>query len=171
MTLRKAFLFLAIFIAACFPRLAMAEITVSFYSHDFGSSFPHTFIVAKGTLDRGGAVDANYGFTAKSVTPAILMGSVIGVVEAAKPNYIASSDRQFAVTVNDSQYDAMMVLIEEWRTLPGKSYNLNKRNCIHFIGAIAERLGLKVVYDPKLMKKPKSFLVSVMALNPQLKGT
>ena len=171
MTLRKTFLTLALFIAACFPRMAWAEVTVSFYSHDFGSSFPHAFFTIKGTLDRGGAVDANYGFTAKSVTPAILMGSVIGVVESSKPGYVASSDRQFGVKVSDAQYDALMALVAKWRALPGKSYSLNKRNCIHFAGAAAELLGLKVVYDPKLMKKPKSFMLSVMALNPQLKGT
>ncbi len=171
MTLRKAFLCLAFFAAACCPGAAWAEVIVSFYSHDFGSSFPHAFITVKGTLDRGGGVDANYGFTAKSVTPAILMGSVIGVVETSKPGYVAASDRQFGVKVSDAQYDALVALVAQWRALPGKSYSLNKRNCIHFAGAAAQLLGLKVVYDPKLMKKPKSFMLSIIALNPQLKGT
>jgi hypothetical protein len=171
MILRKLFLALVLFVLASAPQMARADVMVSFYSHDFGSSFPHTFITIKGTLDRGDVVDANYGFTAKSVSPAILMGSVVGVVESSKPNYVASSDRQFGVKISDGDYDALMALVAKWRALPGKSYSLNKRNCIHFAGAAAELLGIKVVYDPKLMKKPKSFLLSLIALNPQLKGS
>src|SRR3546814_20915850 len=58
---------------------ARAEVVVSFYSHDFGDRFPHAFIVMTGTLDATGeVVDVNYGFTATSVSPAILFGSVQG---------------------------------------------------------------------------------------------
>ncbi len=171
MMLRKVFLSLALMLSLAWPRVAFAEVIVSFYSHDLGSSFPHAFFTVKGTLDRGGSVDANYGFTAKSVTPAILMGSVAGKIESSKPSYIEASDRQFGVKISDADYDALMALVAKWRALPGKSYSLNKRNCIHFAGAAAELLRLKVVYDPKLMKKPKSFMLSLIALNPQLKGS
>jgi hypothetical protein len=168
--LRKFFLLLF----ACWavlPGTAFAEITVAFYSHDFGSSFPHAFIVIKGTPSRGGEpVDANYGFTAKSVTPALLMGAVAGKIEKAEPKYIAGSDRQFAIKITDVQFDNLMALIEKWRTLPGKSYSLNNRNCIHFVGAAAQLLGLKVVFDQKLMKKPRSFMLSLITLNPWVKG-
>ena len=58
---------------------ARADVVVSFYSHDFGDRFPHAFIVMTGTLDATGeVVDVNYGFTATSVSPAILFGSVKG---------------------------------------------------------------------------------------------
>src|SRR3546814_19176416 len=74
-----------------------------FYSHDFGDRFPHAFIVMKGSLDATGeVVDVNYGFTATSVSPAILFGSVKGKVESSKPDYIEKSDRQFDVTVEDA---------------------------------------------------------------------
>jgi hypothetical protein len=150
---------------------ASAQVVVAFYSHEFGSSFPHTFIKLEGVPERGGApVDANYGFTAVSVSPAILMGSVAGKVESAKPGYIANSDRQFALKVSDAQYDALVAIIDKWRRLPGKSYNLNKRNCIHFVGEIAATLGLKVELKKELLKKPRSFLQSLMALNPWVRG-
>ncbi len=147
-----------------------AKITVAFYSHEFGSSFPHAFFTISGTPETGGTpVDTNFGFTAKSVTPAILMGSVVGVVEQVKPKYIASSNRQFALEVSDAQYAALMAVVAKWRAIPGKSYNLNARNCIHFVGEAAQAVGLNVVFEKKLLKRPRSFLESIVRLNPALK--
>lgn len=153
------------------PTPAAAQVVISFYSHDLGSTFPHAFITLKGKTEDGQVVDTNFGFTAKSVTPAILMGSVGGKIETSKPSYVASSDRQFSVKLDDRQYASVMALVEEWRTLPGKSYNLNKRNCIHFVGEVARLVGIKVVFEKDLLKKPKSFLLSLVALNPWLKGS
>lgn len=165
----KHLLAIALACLALLPLPARAQIVVSFYSHELGASFPHAFITIKGKPVGGGAaVDANYGFTAKSVTPAILMGPVYGVIESAKPGYIENSDRKFALTVTNTQYAALMALIEKWRELPGKSYDLNKRNCIHFVGQVAELLGLKVEFDKKLLKRPRSFLENIMRLNPGL---
>ena len=148
-----------------------AQVVLSFYSHDLGSTFPHAFVTLKGKTDDGRAIDTNFGFTAKSVTPAILLGSVGGKVETSKADYVASSDRQFAVRLSDLQYDAVMAVVERWRVLPGKSYNLNRRNCIHFVGEIAQTAGLRVVFEKELLKKPKSFLLSLVSLNPWLKGS
>lgn len=162
---------LALFLSALalLPLAAHAQITVAFYSHELGSSFPHAFIVLKGTPESGGPpVDANFGFTAKSVTPAILMGPVYGIIESAKPAYVQHSDRKFEMIISDEKYAALMALIEKWKTLPGKSYDLNHRNCIHFVGEAAEVLGLKVAFDQKLLKRPRSFLENVMRLNPML---
>jgi hypothetical protein len=148
---------------------AEAAVTVTFYSHDMGSTFPHALITLTGTPDRGGvAVDTNYGFTAMSVSPAILMGAVAGHVETLKASYLKGCDRQFAVVISDAKYDELLALIEKWRKMPQKSYSLNTRNCIHFVGSVAELLGLRVAYDKKLIKKPKAFLLSLKALNPQL---
>ena len=167
----KSFFALFLFVLSLFPAPAFAQITVAFYSHELGSSFPHAFIVLKGTPESGGPpVDANFGFTAKSVTPALLMGPVSGVVETAKPAYVNHSDRKFAMTISDQQYVALMALIEKWKTLPGKSYDLNRRNCIHFVGEVALALGLNVVFERKLLKRPRSFLENVMRLNPTLAG-
>ncbi|MCA0209091.1 MAG: hypothetical protein LCH74_08535 [Proteobacteria bacterium] len=148
---------------------ARAEVVVSFYSHDFGDRFPHAFIVMKGTLDSNGeVVDANYGFTATSISPAILLGSVKGKVESSEPDYIAKSDRQFDVTVDDATYARLLAKVAEWRDREQPSYSLGKRNCVHFVMELAEVVGLKVDRKSKLFKKPKSFLIEVRGLNPAL---
>jgi hypothetical protein len=156
-------------LAVLLPQAAAAQITVHFYSHELGNNFPHAFLVVEGRPQAGGApVDASYGFTAKAVTPAILMGSVAGHVEPAKPDYIRRSDRKFSLALSDAQYAALMAVVNRWRTLPGKSYNLNTRNCTHFIGEAAAAIGLKVVFDKALLKRPRSFLENVIRLNPGL---
>ena len=146
---------------------ARAEVVVSFYSHDFGDRFPHAFVVLKGKIDATGElVDANYGFTATSVSPAILFGSVRGEVQTSKPDYIAKSDRQFDVTIDDATYARLMAKVAEWRDRKQPSYSLNKYNCVHFVMELAESSGLKVDRESKLFKKPKSFLLEVKGLNP-----
>lgn len=148
---------------------ARAEVIVSFYSHDFGDRFPHAFIVLKGKVDATGEmVDVNYGFTATSVSPAILFGAVKGEVQTSKPDYVAKSDRQFDVTVDDATYARLMAKVAEWRDRKQPSYSLNKFNCVHFVMELAEVAGLKVNRKSKLFKKPKSFLIEVKGLNPQL---
>jgi hypothetical protein len=152
------------------PTPAAAQVVLSFYSHELGSSFPHAFVVLKGKTEEGRDVDTNFGFTAKTLTPAILMGSVRGVVETSKPSYVASSDRQFSVQLDDRQFKDVLAVVERWRTRPGKSYNLNKSNCIHFVGEVAQAVGLKVVFEKALIKKPRSFLLSLATLNPWVKS-
>lgn len=152
------------------PTAVRAEIIATFYSHDFGDHFPHTFVTLQGTVDATGeVVDTNYGFTAKSVSPAILFGSVTGMIETKDAKYIADSNPHFTLKLDDAQYDALVGHVEKWRTLPGKSYNLNKQNCVHFIMEAAELLGLTVNRKSKLFKKPKSFVLEMMTLNPGLK--
>ena len=152
------------------PTPAAAQVVLSFYSHELGSSFPHAFVVLKGKTEEGRDVDTNFGFTAKTLTPALLMGSVRGVVETSKPSYVASSDRQFSVQLDDRQFKDVLAVVERWQTRPGKSYNLNKSNCIHFVGEVAQAVGLKVVFEKALIKKPRSFLLSLVTLNPWVKS-
>ncbi|MBR7540486.1 hypothetical protein KC221_30330, partial [Mycobacterium tuberculosis] len=65
--------------------------------------------------DAGGApVDTNVGFTAKSVSPALLMGPVAGKLDIAKPGYVAGSDAQFSVIMSDAQYEAVLRLVDGW---------------------------------------------------------
>jgi hypothetical protein len=164
----KLFTSLVVFFLALLPALARAEVMVAFYSHDLGSTFPHAFITIEGTTADGRKVDGNFGFTAKSVSPAILMGSVPGKIEVSFPSYVAKSDRQFAVKISDAKYYELIQLVEKWRYLPQKSYNLNKRNCIHFVGEVGQLLGLKIDMKKELLKKPKSFLLYIKSLNPWL---
>ncbi len=161
---------IAVLTLSLLPVSARAEITVAFYSHELDRRFlPHAFIAVKGTPRAGGApVDINFGFTARSVTPAVLMGPVSGKIEAAYPDYVRRSDRKFAFTISDEQFGQLMALVEKWRTLPDKSYDLNHRNCLHFVGEAAQVLGLKVMFDKRLIKRPRSFLENIIRLNPML---
>lgn len=153
-----------------FAPSAHAAVVVSFYSLDFGERFPHAFVTFRGTLDATGErVDLNYGFTAKSVSPALLLGSVKGVVLSKDAAYIAKADRQFGVTVDDATYGRLMAKMREWRDREQPSYSLNKRNCVHFVMEMAETAGLRVNRKSKYMKKPKSFLQEVQKLNPGIK--
>ena len=156
---------LLLWLGAALP--AQASVTITFWSHEFGNSFPHAFITLRGIPDAGGtAVNQDYGFTAKTVSPAILFGSVPGRVEPAKPPYIASSDAQFSVVLTDAQYAQVLALIAAWSEGTGDAhYNLNNRNCIHFVKEAARIAGLSGLDLPQLMKKPRSYLLAVEQAN------
>lgn len=149
---------------------AQAAVEIAFYSRELGgNNFPHAFVRLDGTLDSTGErVDASYGFTAKAVTPAILFGSVGGEVVVEGPRQIERSDRQFALVLSDAQYRAVMAVVERWRSRRQPSYNLNRRNCVHFVAELARTVGLRVETADGLMKRPRSFLQHVRGLNPQL---
>ena len=149
---------------------ALAAVEVSFYSRELGGNhFPHAFVHLTGTDDPSGArVDETIGFTATSITPALLWGPVKGEVITEKVSQLARSTRQFSVTLTDDQYRAVQNIVADWRNRDQPSYDLNKRNCIHFVAEIAAASGLRVEYPPKLMKKPRSFLLHVKKLNPLL---
>jgi hypothetical protein len=164
-----AALLLALLLALV-PAHARAQVVATFYSHDFGDHFPHAFIKLKGKVQSTGeVVDTNYGFTAVSVSPAILMGSVKGMIETKDAKYIGKSNAHFSMQLSDKEYRELIDHVEKWRNMGGKSYNLNKRNCVHFVMEAAALLGISVNRNSKLFKKPKSFLIEVMRLNPELK--
>lgn len=148
-----------VFALACIPAQAPAAVEISFLSKEFGSSFPHAYVVLEGNLDRGGErIRANYGFTAVNVSPAVLMGSVKGEVMSVDAAYMRSSDRHFTITLSDAEYDRVMVTVERWRTLQQPSYNLNRQNCVFFVAHVAAALGMKADTPASLMKKPRSYL-------------
>lgn len=145
---------------------AQAAVTITFWSQEFGQNFPHAFFTFSGAPDAGGpAVNESYGFTAKAITPALLMGSVGGMIDRPKPSYIAKSNAHFSVVLTDAQYASIRSLIDEWGEKGDSHYNLNRRNCVHFVAEAARRSGLSVVEDRKLMKKPRSFIQSVEQAN------
>lgn len=146
---------------------AQAAVTITFWSHELGDSFPHAFFSLRGTVDATGQpVDANYGFTARSVSPAILMGTVKGRLDISKPFYISTSDAQFSYVMTDAQYGDILALVAAWDEKTGDShYNLNDRNCVHFVQEAARRLGLVGLDRPELMKKPRSYLKAVAQAN------
>lgn len=146
---------------------AHAAVTMTFWSHELGNSFPHAFLTLRGVPDSGGPpVDVNFGFTAKTVSPALLFGPVAGGMDIAKPHYIDGSDAQFSVVMTDAQYAAILALRSEWSGETGSSeYRLGDRNCISFVQEAARRVGLTGLDHPKLMKKPRSFLKAVALAN------
>jgi hypothetical protein len=154
------------------PAAAWAKVEVSFHSFNgslLGNRFPHAFVVVKGTLDDSGqAVDDNWGFTAKSISPAILTGPVEAEIYHEKAKYVTSTNSHFTLTVSDATYRRMLAEMTTWANAPGKFYDLDKRNCIHFVGRIAELGGLKVDYPHELLRKPKAWLNHIAALNPEL---
>jgi hypothetical protein len=146
---------------------AQAAVTITFWSHELGNSFPHAFFTLRGIPDAGGApVDTNVGFTAKSVSPALLMGPVAGKLDIAKPGYVAGSDAQFSVVMSDAQYEAVLRLVDAWSEgKPDSVYRLSDHNCVTFVKEAARIVGLTGIDQPKLMKKPRSYLKAVLAEN------
>ena len=147
---------------------ARADVDVTFYSHDFGDSFPHAFFTLKGKLEDGQMIDTSYGFTAVKISPAILWKSVTGEVQTPKDKYIDKSNPHFKITINDSDYAKLMSVVKKWENREQKSYNLKKRNCIHFTSEAIAALGYKFNPESKYWRKPKSFMLEVLELNPSL---
>jgi hypothetical protein len=137
-------------------------VQLTFYSHEFGSNFPHAFILLEGVDERTGArIDANYGFTATAISPAILLGRVKGEVfsrdSVKDARYIADSDKHFSFTLTDAEYDKVMASVQKWRDLKQPSYDLDRQNCVHFVADVAATLGMAVETPKALMKKPRSY--------------
>ena len=148
------------------PAASQAAVDIHFYSHDFGRAFPHAFVVLKGTIDATQEpVDTNIGFSATSVSPAMLVKPFEGAVEIGiiSADYISRSKKQFSLVLSDDEYRAVMNVVEAWRAKAQPSYSLNTSNCVHFIADIA--LALKLNAEPRrgLMRNPRGFLERVKA--------
>lgn len=165
--MQRFFVLLAAMLLSCIALPAQAAVTITFWSHELGNSFPHAFFTLRGVPDAGGApVDANFGFTPKALTPAILFGAVPGRLDIAKRGYMDGSDAQFSMVLTDAQYAAILRLVDEWDDRKGDgTYRMNSRNCVHFVQEAARRAGLVSVDFPKLMKKPRSYLKAVAQAN------
>jgi hypothetical protein len=149
------------------PAALQAAVRITFYSKELGTSFPHAFVTMDGSLERGGQrIEVDYGFTAKTVSPAILFGHVAGeVISDHGASYIRSSDKHFSLSLTDEDYDKVMATVARWRALKQPSYDLDTRNCVHFVADIAASLGMKADTPKKLMKKPRSWLNMVTEAN------
>ena len=152
--------FILFLLLLCWPASLAAQVEIHFYSKDLAKSFPHAFVRLTGA-----GSDTNYGFTAARVSPAILAGPVKGKIQTVDPHYVSRSKLHFSLTLTDEQYRAVLAVVEKWRAAPQPSYRLNSSNCVHFVAEVAQALGLDAPPDPKLMKKPKSFLEKVTREN------
>ena len=164
--LPRALALLAAALLALTAAPAWAAVSVTFYSKELGTSFPHAFVIFEGSLDRGGPrIAEDYGFTAKTISPAILWGKVAGeVISDHSDGYVRGSDRHFTLTLTDAEYDSAMATVERWRSARQPSYDLEKHNCVHFVAEIATSVGL-TADTGRLMKKPRSFLESLTRAN------
>ena len=137
--LRLACLF-ALLLAAL-PAPAQAEVRASWHSFNgsvlFGR-YPHAFVVFEGTLDETGErIEENFGFSAKSAGPAVLTGPVRHIIMTEEAKWITRTNRHFTIALTDEQYHRLRREVFAWRDHPGKYYDLDTRNCIHFVGRLA----------------------------------
>ncbi|MES2034772.1 MAG: hypothetical protein V4466_11390 [Pseudomonadota bacterium] len=126
---------------------AAAEVKVTFYTHGWGvgangvTYFPHAFIRVEGTPTGGEAVDRTFGFTATDLSTA--MTDRPGIVKPVNGDgYLEDSTPHFSVIASDDQYRALLEKITWWMTPEGATYNLKRRNCIHFVAEMAALVGL-----------------------------
>lgn len=158
--------------ALCSATAAYAQVQVTFHSFNgsmFFGRYPHAFVALDGTLEATGEkVHENYGWSAKNISPAVLMGPVYGEILVEKDKWLAKTNSHFTVPIDDATYWRIRAEVNAWRNHPGKYYDLEHRNCIHFVGRIAELVGLKVDYPHAMLRKPRAWLNHIAALNPQL---
>jgi hypothetical protein len=143
---------------------ACAEVTLTFYSHHFGTygtgiAFPHAHIGLTGTTGpQGKAVKANFGFTAQTISPSILWDSVEGAVLSMPDDYMARGQPELSLAISDEQYRAVLAVVDRWRKYPQPSYNLEKHNCVTFVREIALAVRLPASNSAKFIHSPKEFL-------------
>ena len=149
---------------------AQADVRITFYSHNLSMhgvymNFPHGYVALSGTTSDGTPVKANFGFTPPSVSPAILFGRVDGEVAVAEDSYVAEGVPHLSMAINDAQYRAVLALVDKWRNFPQPSYDLDERNCVSFVKAVAVTVGLSVSDDGNFTRKPAEFLDDVAGRN------
>ena len=158
-------------LALAWSSIAAAAVEITFHSFNgsiFAGRYPHTFVSMEGTLENGTQVKENFGFSARKANLAVLRGPVEHVILVEEDKWLTKTNRHFTLTMTDRQYGEVSALVEAWRNAPGKYYDLETRNCIHFVGEIGRIMGLDISYPKKLLRKPKSWLNHITGLNPHL---
>lgn len=161
--------------AALMAVSAEARVVVSFYSVP-GSVITgrsvHAFVTLTGTLDSDGrTVDENYGFSAATWNPAGFFRPVPQTMLIEKPDYIRRAHYHFRVPISDAAYRRIVQEVQLWWHDPAHLWDIDKRNCVTFVGVVAQMSGLKADFPPKIMRKPRAYLDRVATLNPQVDRT
>ena len=159
---------------------AEAAVTITFYSHDFRMfgaglmmNFPHGFIALSGTPDDGTpAAASTFGFSATDFFINALWEPVEGSLDPSPlpASYMASADRHFSFALTDTQYHAVLAVVDKWKSWPQPSYDIDKHNCVTFVKELAIAAGLSVSDSPKFIRKPKEFLEDVATRNGAFLG-
>src|SRR5215510_7007923 len=143
---------------------ACAEVTLTFYSHHFGTyglgiTFPHAYVRLSGTTGADAKpVKANFGFTAQTISPSVLWDSVEGYVISMPDDYMAMSQPHLSLPISDEQYRSVLAIVDHWRKYPQPSYSLDSKNCVTFVRDIAIALRLPASKDAKFIRDPRGFL-------------
>ena len=128
--------------------------------------YPHAFIHLNGTLAATGMpINETIGFGATSFGPHLLFSRVPG--EIGRPGRLQTDGGTdyISVPISDATYNAIMQRVDYWKTPEGGTYDLRRRNCIHFVIEIAEIAGLRA---PRInAMSPNLTLIEAAALNPQ----
>ena len=157
-------LLLAAGILLALASAASAEVTLTFYSHHFGTyglgvTFPHAYVRLSGTTKADAKpVNANYGFTAQTISPSIMWEPVEGFVISMPDDYMAMSQPHLSLPISDEQYRSVLAIVDRWRKYPQPSYNLDSKNCVTFVREIAIALRLPASNDVKFIRSPREFL-------------
>jgi hypothetical protein len=143
---------------------ATADVTLTFYSHHFGTyglgvTFPHAYVRLSGTTKADAKpVNANFGFTAQTISPSIMWEPVEGYVISMPDDYMAMSQPHLSLPISDEQYRSVLAIVDRWRKYPQPSYNLDSKNCVTFVRDIAIALRLPASTDDKFIRDPRGFL-------------
>lgn len=156
----------------CVPTIAEARVRVSFHSFNgsvFWGRYPHAFVVFDGTLeDTGARVRENFGFSAIYTSQAITNRPAEHEIIVENEETIPETNLHFTITLSDARYRQMRDEVERWRNHPGRYYDLDERNCIHFVARMAELAGLQADVPQSYLRRPKAWLNYVTRNNPQL---
>ncbi len=143
---------------------ATADVTLTFYSHHFGTyglgvTFPHAYVRLSGTTKADAKpVNSNFGFTAETISPSIMWEPVEGYVISMPDDYMAMSQPHLSLPISDEQYRSVLAIVDRWRKYPQPSYNLDSKNCVTFVRDIAIALRLPASTDDKFIRDPRGFL-------------
>lgn len=175
--IRIGFVRLAALLAAVFAGLMLAvpaQAAVEVHFHSFNGSvlwgrYPHTFVMFEGVLDdTGQTVSENFGFSAKYTSQAITNNPAEHEIIIEEEDTIEDTNHHFSVIVSDAKYREMRAEVERWRNYPGRYYDLDERNCIHFVAALVEMVGVRADVPERFLRRPKAWLNYVTLNNPQL---
>lgn len=159
-------------VALLFATPAQAAVTI--YFHSFNGSFvwgryPHALVVFEGTLDETGErIQENFGFSATTSMGAISGRPTHHVMLREDQAQIARTNRHFGVVLTDAQYRALRAEVDRWENQPGPYYDLDERNCIHFVARLAQMIGIRADVPQRFLRRPKAWLNYITGLNPQL---